>query len=125
MKMDVAQEHTTYNPFPITLVVEDLQPTDRLAEKQRDGTKIGMARGIELTDELVLFKGSGSVVHVSKMILALYIVLVISHELVLVRKLKEDSEELQQFDDHLVVAFLKTCLHISTGLDIFVLPPLP
>lgn len=65
-----------------------------------------MARSIQLANELILLEGSSSIMHVSKMILALYIILVISHELVLVRKLKENSEELQQLDDYLIVAFL-------------------
>lgn len=46
--------------------------------------------------------------HVSQVILALYVVLVACDEVVF-RELKEKGEELQQLDDNLVVAFLRRC----------------
>jgi hypothetical protein len=65
-----------------------------------------MAGDVQVGDLLVVLGVPGRVVHVSQMVLALDIVLVVIRELVLIGKLEKDCEEVEQLDDNFLVAFL-------------------
>lgn len=66
-----------------------------------------MTRCIHLTHKLVILGRTSRVVHVSQMVLALDIVLMLADELVLIGQLEEECKELQQFYNYLIMAFLE------------------
>lgn len=77
-----------------------------------------MSGPVEVAYELVLGGAAGRVVHVSQVVFAFDVVLVVLHELVFGGQLEEEGEEAEQLDDDFRVAFLMLwdCLLVNGGL---------
>lgn len=72
-----------------------------------------MARGVEVADNTTFLEGTSLVVHVAEVVFSLDVVYMVADELVLVWELEQVGEELEQFDDDLLVAFA------AKGFDLF------
>ena len=77
-----------------------------MAEEERHGTQVGVARSVQISDQLVLLRRPSGIMHITQMILALDVVLVIADQLIFVRQLEKDSEEAQKSLNNFFVAFL-------------------
>lgn len=94
----------------MTFVIQDLKPTHGLAEQERDGAQISVAGGVHLPDQLILFRRPRGVVHVSQVVLALDVVLVLPDELILIVEFEKQRKELEKLDNDFVVTFLETAV---------------
>lgn len=95
------------NPFPLAFGVENLQCGNWLAEEKRDGSQVCMTRAIQIAYVFVDFLATRGVVHVTEVVFAFDVVLMVMGELVFVWELEENGEETEEFLDYFRVAFLR------------------
>lgn len=81
---------------PIPIIAQNLEASDRLSEKQRNGSKISVASCLAITTELVLLRSARVVNHVPEVVFTLLLIRVLFNEILLVWKLQDDSEEAEQ-----------------------------
>lgn len=94
------------DPLPLVLRVQDLQGRDGLAEEQREGPEVGVARHVHAAHLLVLLRAPRRVVHVAQVVLAFLVVEVVLDELLLVLELQEDGEDAEESEEDFLVDVL-------------------
>lgn len=92
--------------LPLILRIEDLQSSHGLSETQCNSPQARVPWAGQVADLLVLFATARSIVHVTQMVLAPNVVLVIANQLVFIREFEEDGEETKQLFYYFNVAFL-------------------